>query len=72
MTHLRDAILACLGDFPAVGPTNWTRDGSQERGGILYTRVSYDVAPDERVWAWLLQPAGNPSPGPSPEKGGVE
>lgn len=64
---VRDAILACLGDFPPVAPTNWAVEGREAAGGILYSRVAYDVAPGERVWAWLLQLAAEqPSEGATP------
>ena len=62
-TTLREAVLTCLGDFPPVVPTNWRREGSEQRGDILYTRVTYAVAPAERVWGWLLEPGAALSPG---------
>ena len=67
MTNLREAILACLGDFPPAVPTDWRREGVETRGDIVYTRVSYDLAADERVWGWLLEPVRDPSP----DKGGA-
>lgn len=58
---LRDAILACLGDFPPPVPTRWGAEETEERGGVRYTRLRYDVAPSERVSAWLLRPVDAPA-----------
>lgn len=52
----RDAILACLGQFPPTVPVNWAVERTEQRNGVEYTRITYDVAPDERVAAWLLRP----------------
>ena len=65
MTVARDAILDCLGQFPPPVAVNWAAEGREERNGVEYTRITYDLAPAppllpggdrERVAAWLLRP----------------
>ena len=65
----RDAILDCLGQFPPSVAVHWSAEGREERDGVEYTRIRYDLAPapplaqsrgqgtGERVTAWLLRPA---------------
>lgn len=64
-TPIRDAIMACLGEFPPVVDPRWTAESSLDRDAIRYTRVAYDVAEGERITAWLLRPvdAQGPLPG---------
>ena len=65
----RDAILDCLGHFPPPMPVNWAAEGREERDGVEYTRITYDLAPSppltqgtaERVAAWLLRPTDDGS-----------
>ena len=65
----RAAILDCLGQFPPPVPVNWAAEGREERDGVEYTRITYDLSPApplahamrqgsevERVAAWLLRP----------------
>jgi dienelactone hydrolase len=65
----REALLACLGQFPVPVPVNWAVERREVRDEVEYSRVTYDVAPDERVAAWLLRPVKVPGETSAPLAG---
>ena len=60
-TALRQALLRCLGNFPARVPLNPRFDTPEEESDHTRIRVTYDVEAGERIAALLLVPHG-PTP----------
>lgn len=58
-SDFRRSVVERLGRFPERAPLDVEFGAAHDLGDMTRTRVTYQVAPDERIAAWLLQPAGD-------------